>query len=181
LFLNEAIGENDEEELREIPREEDDPGEFFLEEFTKISLTAIIGTPNPKTMRIVGILKYQQVTVLVDSGSTHNFLDIKIAAILGIQPMAHDGITIQVANGQEVASPGRCREVGFKMKGYVFKIDLFKLPLAGCDIVLGIQWLHTLGPIFGDFVKLKMQFSLQGQSCVLQGIQQGPNVSLEEG
>jgi hypothetical protein len=43
-----------------------------------------------------------------------------------------------------MASPGKCREVGTKMQGYAFKIDLFILLLVGCDIVLGIQWLRTL-------------------------------------
>lgn len=98
LFLIEAAGEIDEEKFIEIPQEEDDTGQFFLEEFLEISLSAIIGTFSPKITRIVGILKYQKVTVLVDLGSTHNFLDVKIASILG-QLMAQDGIIVRVANG----------------------------------------------------------------------------------
>jgi hypothetical protein len=44
------------------------------------------------------------------------------------------------------------------MQGLVFRTDLFILPLAGCDVVLGIQWLRTLGPILWDFTKLQMEF-----------------------
>jgi len=76
-FLIEAVGETDEDKMRDIPLEEEDPDEFFLEEFPEISLNAIIGTPSPKTMRIVGILRYQQVIILIDYGSTHSFLDTK--------------------------------------------------------------------------------------------------------
>jgi hypothetical protein len=47
-------------------------------------------------------------------------------------------------------------------------------------MVLGIQWLQTLGPILWDFAALKMQFSFQGQQYVLQGIQQGPQVNMVE-
>jgi hypothetical protein len=76
-----------------------DPGEFFLEEFSEISLKSIIGSLSPKTMRIIGILLYQKVTVLIDSGNTHNFLDVKIVTLLGLQSMVHKGVEVQVANG----------------------------------------------------------------------------------
>jgi hypothetical protein len=89
-------------------------------------------------MRIVGVIHFHRVIVLINSGSTHNFVDTKLAASLGIQPQPQDGITVQVANGQEVASPGCSREVKVKLQGVVFRTDLFILPLAGCDAVLGI-------------------------------------------
>jgi hypothetical protein len=44
------------------------------------------------------------------------------------------------------------------------------LTLGGCDIVLGVQWLSTLGPILWDFVKLHMEFNLLDFRHVLQGI-----------
>jgi hypothetical protein len=80
-----------------------------------------------------------------------------------------------------VASPGRSREVKVKLQGVNFRTDLFILPLAGCDIVLGIQWLRTLEPILWDFSALTMQFSLGGVPCTLQGLRQGPRVNLEGG
>jgi hypothetical protein len=147
LFLIEALGEGEEDKMRDIPPEEEDPGEFFLEEFSKISLNPITGTLSPKTMRIVGIVRCHQVIIFIDSGSTHNFLDTKMVATLGIQPTVQDGITVRIANGQEIASLGRSRKVEIKMQGYVYRTDLFILPLAGCDVVLGIQWLQILGPI----------------------------------
>jgi hypothetical protein len=76
---------------------EDDPGEFFLEEFPEISLNAITGTPSPKTMRLVGFLRLHRVVILIDSGSTHNFVDTKLAANLGLQPQPQAGIQVQVA------------------------------------------------------------------------------------
>lgn len=37
-------------------------------------------------------------------------------------------------------------------------------------IVLGVQWLSTLGPILWDFVKLRMEFNILDSRHVLQGI-----------
>jgi hypothetical protein len=88
---------------------------------------------------------------------------------------------VQIANGQEVRSPGRSQRVEVKVQGTVFGTELFILPLAGCDIVLGIQWLRTLGPIMWDFTKLQMKFQYEGKSCMLRGLQRGPNVSFAKG
>jgi hypothetical protein len=35
----------------------------------------------------------------------------------------------------------------FTVDGDTFSADLFILPLAGHDVVLGTQWLATLGPL----------------------------------
>jgi hypothetical protein len=181
LFLIEVVDKEvgNEGNIEHPP--EEDLGEFFLEEFPEISLNAIIGSPSPKTMRIVGFIKLNWVIILIDSGSTHNFVDTKLAAALGIHPTGQDSIIVKIANDQEVASPGKSREVEVWMQGHVFRTELFILPLAGCDVVLSIQWLRTLGPILWDFIELKMEFQFNGVSCILKGLKQGPLMTWEEG
>jgi hypothetical protein len=48
---------------------------------------------------------------------------------------------------------------------YMFVIDM-----GDCDIVLGVEWLHTLGPILMDFKELTMQFQQEGQRYQFQGL-----------
>jgi hypothetical protein len=129
-------------------------------------------------MRIIDFLKLHPIVILIDSGNTHNFVDTKLVATLGLHPMGHDEIKVQIANGQEIVSPGRSKEVEVKMKGYAFQTNLFILPLAGCYAVLGIHWLWTLGPILWDFTKLQMEFTYNGVTCLLQGLQTGPTLHL---
>lgn len=43
------------------------------------------------------------------------------------------------------------------------------LPLVLCDLILGIQWLKSLGPVLWDFEKLQMEFTFNGKHCVLRG------------
>jgi len=181
LFLIEIADQEEGEGGKTASQAEEDPGEFFLEEFPKISLNAITGSPSPKTMRIMGIIRFRKAIILIDSGSTHNFMDAKLAAALGIQPVGQDGIKVKIANGQEVASPGKSREVEVKMQGYIFRTEFFILPLAGCDAVLGIQWLRTFGPILWDFTQLEMRFRYEGTGCTLCGLRQGSRMSWEEG
>jgi len=49
-------------------------------ETPKISIHAISGSPSPNTMWIVGIIQQQMVVILVDSESTHYFLDPTIVS-----------------------------------------------------------------------------------------------------
>ncbi|EOA22243.1 hypothetical protein CARUB_v10002829mg, partial [Capsella rubella] len=46
-------------------------------------------------------------------------------------------------------------------------------PLQGCDMVLGVQWLKTLGTIAWEFKKLEMGFMWQNKRVILYGIKNG--------
>jgi hypothetical protein len=117
------VGENSGESLQELDPVEEDPGEFFMEEFPEISLNAIIGSRSPKTMRIIGILRYQRVDVLIDSSSTHNLVGVEIVPLLGLQPVQHKGVEVRVANGQLMPSLGRCQAVTLKLQDFSFSTE----------------------------------------------------------
>ena len=48
----------------------------------EITLYALLGSPSPGTMRVKGRINGHWVTVLIDTCSTHNFLDTAILATL---------------------------------------------------------------------------------------------------
>ena len=50
---------------------------------------------------------------------------------------------------------------------------MFVMPLVGCDVILGTQWLRTLGTILWDFSELWMQFSINGNKHKFNGFQPG--------
>nr|GEZ05576.1 reverse transcriptase [Tanacetum cinerariifolium] len=52
----------------------------------------------------------------------------------------------------------------------VFTSDVMLLPLGGCEMVLGIQWLATLGDMQCNFKKLIMKFNHKGKQPVLRGM-----------
>jgi len=81
-------------------------------------------------------------TAQLDSGSTHNF----IAEDAGLPLQRRPHLTATVANGERVSCPGVIRQAPITIGEDVFRADLFMMPLAGYDLVLGTQWLVTLGP-----------------------------------
>lgn len=45
-----------------------------------------------------------------------------------------------------------------EVQEFVISMDLFLLPMAGSNIVLGNQWLRKLGLVISDYEKPSMEF-----------------------
>jgi hypothetical protein len=68
-----------------------------------------------------------------------------------------------ISNGWFHEMWGCCENVCLQIGQYNLKYHMFSIDMGGCDIVLGAEWLHTLGPILMDFKELTMQFQQEGQ------------------
>jgi hypothetical protein len=146
----------------------------------KISINAISGSSGSKSMRVLGVLQSHPVSILIDSVSTHNFLDPSIAARVNLSIVSTPLLHVKVANGDTIPCFGRIAVVSLKVQGLPILADFYIISLGGCDMVLGVQWLQTLGPILSDFSLMTMQYSIGGVSTLLQGL--SPlELTLEEG
>lgn len=139
-------------------------------ESPKITLHAIVGSLNLKTMRVVGKIGNQPITILIDSGSTHNFLYPSILSKTSLHVLTNDKVKVKVANGDQIQSEGRIKNVPVAVQNMKFSTDMYLLMLAGCDVVLGVQWLQELGSILGNFRNLTMQFTYHNTLFVLRGM-----------
>lgn len=74
-----------------------------------------------------------------------------------------------VGNGAQLQCTGYCTEVPFMIDQHTFHISFYLLPIHGDDIILGVQWLQTLGPFVSDFTIPSMQFYYQGSMVTLKG------------
>ena len=75
-------GPSEEEEDEPILEEDRELGEESHDSQPIISFHALLGFSAPKTLKAVGFLKKHKVTVLIDLGSTHNFINKKLATLL---------------------------------------------------------------------------------------------------
>ncbi|WVZ95681.1 LOW QUALITY PROTEIN: hypothetical protein U9M48_041415 [Paspalum notatum var. saurae] len=123
-----------------------------------ISLNVISGVCNSKTMQVPVLMGAAQLQALLDSGSTHNFISQEAADRCGQQLQTSTGVRITVANGDQLSCVGIFRRASFSILGETFQDDFLVIPLAGFDIVLGTQWLASLGPIPWNFQHLTMAF-----------------------
>lgn len=167
LFLEADPTEFDEkialkEQLRETTINDQDV------KVTSISVHALNGSLTFNCMRLMGHYGKIKLQMLIDPGSTHIFLDLQIAKGLGcyLKPIKPASV---VAAGGDLITQYKCSNFAWKMQGYKFKTEIRTLPLGCGDLVLGVEWLSTLGPILWDFLHLRMEFKFQGLKHVLRG------------
>jgi hypothetical protein len=82
MAISEDISEEDVETplVSESPEITDiNPPSDPLEVEPIISLNALNGFSDPQTLKLIGYIKHRKVIILVDSGSTHNFIHRHIA------------------------------------------------------------------------------------------------------
>ncbi|XP_062099393.1 transposon Ty3-I Gag-Pol polyprotein isoform X1 [Humulus lupulus] len=74
-----------------------------------------------------------------------------------------------MGNGNSLWCSQLCKDVELILQGHKFLVDLYVLPKWGLDVVLGMQWLQTLGPCIHDHRALTMEFQWQGSVIKLAG------------
>lgn len=87
------------------------------------------------------------------------FLDISTAQKLGcvLTPIPQHAVT--VARGGKLIYQQMCSNFTCQIQGVQFVTDVRVISLGGCDLVLEIQWLKSVGLVTMDFAKVQMQFS----------------------
>ena len=110
-----------------------------LEQSAEITLYALLGSPSPGTMRVLGRINHQELIILIDKGSTHNFLDTSMWILLKLPLSIKDSFDVKIAGGAVLKTKGACHGVGIRIQGQEFFMDLNVLSLGGCDVVLGTQ------------------------------------------
>ncbi|GKC79684.1 reverse transcriptase [Tanacetum coccineum] len=144
-----VLPDNEEEEEEEYKDADETLAEPVIEQVqAHISLNALSGVSSFQTMRVIGLVaKEHQLHILIDSGSTHNFLDVNKAKRLGCKIWNTCPLAVAAAGEKQLISTSACKDFQWQLYGQTFTSDVLLLPLGGCDIVLGIQWLATLGDI----------------------------------
>ena len=65
------------------------------------------------------------------------------------------------------------RELSIQAQGNKFQLPVFLLPISGADLILGDNWLKTLGSHIADHDSLQLKFLHDGKFITLQGDDDG--------
>ncbi|KAL0539604.1 hypothetical protein IC582_023820 [Cucumis melo] len=122
-------------------------------------------------MKVRGTLLDQEVVILIDYGATHNFVFEKLASSLQlpIKETAHYGVIL--GSGAAIQGKGVCESLEVKVSEWIVKEDFLSLELGGVDIILGMQWLYSLGVIVCDWKNLTLTFHDNGKQICIKGDQ----------
>lgn len=158
-------------ELCGEPPDEESSGDGPIGEegATEISLHALSRTFNPMTLLMQGAVKGHNLNVIIDSGSTHNFIQDSVAYRLGVGLQSLQEFKVFISSGEYLLCQEVCRQVPLTIQEVTMIEDLYVLTMEGANVVLGIQWLETLGAVTCNYKNLTMEFQHQGRHVCLQG------------
>ena len=135
----------------------------------KISLAAITGISQPQTMKLKGHIKNNNVSILIDTDTTHNFINVNLAKIFNLFIFPMPNMKVMVADGKKIENVGKCHKVKLQMQEFNLESNLSVVSLGGVDVVLGIQWLQTLGTYSANHQEHFIQFNWLGKEYKLYG------------
>ena len=95
-----------------------------------ILCNALVGITTPQTLQVEGHIKNKKVIMLIDSGSTHNFIHCKLAKELNC--FLHPALEFQVmvANGGTINFSRKCHNIKLTMGEYVLNSSILSIPMA---------------------------------------------------
>ncbi|GKE16088.1 retrotransposon-related protein, partial [Tanacetum coccineum] len=131
-------------------------------------LNFLIGHGSPRSLQLWGKIGSGDVHVLIDNGSTHNFVRCGGKAAFSAQE-DKDLQGLYWKQGDIEMCENVCSQVTLRMQGWTMEFDLYVLPMKGPDVVLGIQWLENLGKVTHDYAQQTMEFILINTKNALKG------------
>lgn len=136
----------------------------------KMSLNVVVGGEGLNTIKLPGLIQKQKIIVLIDSGSTHSFVDPMLVHQLKLPTEAAPNLTVTVANGEKLSCDQVCKGLQWEIHGEIFEKDCRMLKLGGCDIVLGMDWIDIHAPIQLHTRPLSASFHKEGKRVILKGL-----------
>ena len=83
--------------------------------------------------------------ILINGGVTHNFIYVALVARRGILIEDFEGFNVVVTGGRIMACTQKVPWLTMTMGNYNMTDDFYVVELADTNVVMGVQWLNTLG------------------------------------
>jgi hypothetical protein len=105
----------------------------------KVSLQAMVGKDNENNMVISATMSKQTLVMLIDSGSSSNFISAHMVHQLELVEVVCSPVKVKVANGETMVCDRMVRGVEWCSQGFSFCTDMRVLPLSAFDVILGYE------------------------------------------
>ena len=126
-------------------------------------------TPQDHTFRV--LIGNQVVLILLDSGSTHTFVDQALLDRVKLKSETlPTTLLVKVANGDLLQCSECVPQLTWWIQGHNFTNEMRVLQLGGYDIILGMDWLEKWGVMQCQWAEKWIQFDYQGKAVRLQGV-----------
>lgn len=144
----------------------------------EISIHSLNDNRTRHSMKLKGKCKGREISILIDSGSTHSYLNTFTASELQCIIEETPPWVIIVANGEKTVSKEKCSHFTWSMHGHSFEAELRLIPFGGCDIMLGHDWMWSYDPVTFHLKKNCLDVTKDGRKLQIQGVDDGASLRL---
>ncbi|XP_070031874.1 uncharacterized protein [Nicotiana tomentosiformis] len=142
----------------------------LLEVINLSSLYAIKRIQGAQTIHVTSYSDKRPIQILLDRGSTHNFIDSESAKSSGCNVVPTKVGYVSLGNNTIEATSGIIRNFQWMLEGTSYESDLIVFPVGKYDLVPGALWMRTLSPVTMDYSALTMTYNYLGKQHVLKGV-----------
>ena len=121
-------------------------------------IATLSGVPRFHTLRVRGVVQGHRVGVLIDGGATHNFIDSAWVAKRGIQTEKFEGFIVAVAGNSSMECNYWILKLNVTLGIYNMTNSFYVVNVADKNVVLGVQWIYSIGKYTTNDRSMEMEF-----------------------
>ncbi|XP_042031379.1 uncharacterized protein LOC121778137 [Salvia splendens] len=126
------------------------------------------GRQREDDIELRGLIGDLSVRILVDTGSSHNFLHPDIAERLDMPLKRIRPFRVYVGNEESLLCTYASIQTRVVIQKHVFLVDLHILPIHGPEVILGRIWLKQMRRVTSDYIEGTLEFSRNGKKVCLK-------------
>jgi hypothetical protein len=120
---------------------------------------ALVGIITPQTLKIQRYIQNKNLTTLIDSSSTHKFINYKLEKYPNCFVFLAPKFQLMIADGGTINYYWKFYSIMLNMGEHLLDSAMISIQMDSVDVVLGVQWLQSLGRMSLNFQDLFMRFS----------------------
>ncbi|KAF3791504.1 hypothetical protein EJ110_NYTH14373 [Nymphaea thermarum] len=101
-------------------------------------------TQTPKSMWVRGQIGGVRVVILIDAGSTHNFVSQRVATTIGYEVREHPAFEVIMGDGTKVPCHTMCKDMELEVQGTILLVNLIVQVSCSVDTMLGVRHARAL-------------------------------------
>ena len=110
------------------------------------------------TLRLKGNIQGQNVTVLVDGGATHNFIEIALEERRNLHPENFDGFTVIIPGNNSMDCTKWIPKLQVTIGNHTITDNFYVVNVSHKNVVFGVKWLYYIWENTMNYQVSKMSF-----------------------
>jgi predicted aspartyl protease len=128
-------------------------------------------------IEVEGNIENQPITILIDSGASHTYINANIVKIFHLQRSRHKkSWLVQLATGAKRKTNELVKDCQIDMNGLNTKVDVNIIPLGSHDYLIGMDWLEKHHVVLDYYNKTITCLDEEGKQGRIQGIPRAMSV-----